>query len=1668
MKNIFEISNFNIIEDDENFYFFRALNRADSKDLHDGIILDENGIFVRIRTDRERYEEDLENGAPKYKAEDEVSLEQVFDHIKMHYRKDTNCISLSSNANVLIDYGRGNYNDEYIMIKVPKQEMGQNVKFAGQYMLQEVEKRINDFVNNLDEENEEILKIIEELRKIDNASSLDELKELTKVVFNSKKINTSKSMMKKEITYKAPHARLSNYKTLSDEQNLEKNKIIAKLTVLERKTSLKKIIPFVSNTKLIECIGSAFSSMELIHYGDIPGKQIKNVPSILMDIFSLLQQIENKDMPYLTELKKEIIQFVENGSQIENIENSILDKGYSLKDNITIDEMYELTGGRVEYGKANSIVNDLFYLSKSQLRARELANVLRGITGNNEKYENIIEYISKTTFEIEPEIITRRSNKGYRISESVSLDVKSGELSIVDEIRQLSQEQQIEILENSGLSNVNEIMTNFFSKVEKESKISREEYYAGAIIDLYNWQEIGIEEFTIEQRNDLINKLVEKNCMQIYKNLKNAGVDEKDIPLYIINIISNEKLNSENYIDFINENRGSLSKKISIPKLEELLGYNNIEGTEIVLRDYQKIAIEKTDEIFEEKKFVSVVLPTGAGKSFVALAEFLEHKDEPMLYLAPQTEILEQMKDDIVEYVHGKKETIGKTKDEIVAEVFPNLKFEAYSGLIAKRGEKIINEKYSFIVLDELHRTGAKEWEKKLNELLDNQDENVRVLGITATPIRDMDDRNMADEIAKKLGYTDEDIRAEKHIAMYMDLIDAIKLGLVVNPKVVSCEYMLENDGSMENLLNQINLIEDENERKEKLEQYEVLRRNLESAQGIPEILKQNLKSGGKYIVFIPVFDEVQIEDEDGNIISDKIGIAKIKEYERKLLEYLKESGLSQKYYSMLGDYSNKKNEEQLKAFENDNSEDVKFMIVMNKANEGLHIKGIDGIVWFRPIDENSKILFLQQLGRVIYSEDPENPTPDEERPIIIDLVNNTLKVNIDKYIKNNTKRDDLELLTIIVDWIQMHNKFPNIDSSNKIEQKYAGTLYRIQQKYIKYVNELEVAKINEFIEKIIDKGAEIDLWGIELSKKSAESINKILEVNSFELKGVLRDYSELADFNRKSPVERLLEIAVILNDNGVDLKKLKISKKIEGKQRKLLLKELSQDGVDIQKIIEENGLDGDFKFGVQMANLREVYRNQKKLKVTDEQIELAKKLGIINENKKSVIAQTLEVSKILFENGIDLSKLQTSKKTKGKRVEFLLKDLKIEGIDIRKIIEENELDENFPIGRYFRAVRSSYNETGKCSKITKEEREEAERLGIILEPQKTLIAQTLEITRTLKENGVDLSKVKINKKTKGVIKNFLLKELKVDDVDIQEIIEKHKLDGEFPIGYGINQVRRAYNGNGNCKITEEEKKEAKKQGLILEKSKTAVEETLEMVKLLKKYGIDVNSLQLSKTHKGNTRFILLKEVQVEGIDIKKIIQENNLDENFELGKRIIGTRNAYRGTGTNLITEQQKQEIDELGLFKEEKQSMAKEVIAVLKILKENGIDLNKLKYSFIKNGKSNFLVLKDIVQAEIDIDKIIEENGLDGEYPLGRKVQRLKQVYNGTSTGNITEDDKREIDKLGLQIKKGPKRTGKEIVEATISAIKDVDLLEQEERALQQLVEKNKEGGINLDEQS
>ena len=1197
MENVFDIENFNIIEDEENYYFIRALNMADNEDIENGTVLDEDGNIARIRTDRERYEENPEKEAPKYSKDAQISLEQVYDHIKMHYRKDTNCISLSSNSNVSISYGRGSYKDRYIMVRVPKRELGEKTINAGQYMLEEVEKRINEYISSISPDS----KLQEVLKEIDNSKTEEELRKAVETRYTSKEpLDVSKAKLRKGITYRAPIARISSYQALNEEQSLEKNKIIAKLTLLERVGGMAPVIPHTANNNLlVQTIGNAFSSLEVVHYGDIEKDEIIDVPKEIVDIFALLQQVEGQELELLQnsqgleatrqeisgqaeeqrknlvrDLKREVVNFASSGrsigiagtgAEIEIPEDNILEREYSLRDNISIEEMYNLTDGKVEYGQANSIVKNLFYLARSQSNAKELARILEQITGNNSRYREIIQYISDNGFRIEPAILTRQSNRGVKLSESISLDLRGKEAELINKIKGLTEAEQIEILENGGLSNVRDIMSSTFSKSQRNEKINKEEYYAEAIFSLYDWSKIGIEEFTPAEKNNLIQRIQDEHCVELYQKLETQGITREAIPTILLNMVtrSNDFEITENdtpetvkakrleqynrmiaeYVNSIGENNRQAdgtrntrgineenisknrqiqnesiySQNLSIERIERFLGYYDVQGTGIQLRPYQQRAKDRADEILQENRFTSVILPTGGGKSFVALAEMMEHQNEEILYLAPQNEILEQMKDNIIKYIHGPVNTIRRSKDAIIADVFPKLKFATYSSLLARGGKATINKQYGFIVLDELHRTGAKEWGDRLNTLLDNQPASTKVLGITATPRRDADGIDMANEIAQRLGYTNREVVNGKHIAMNMSLTNAIRMGLVVNPKLVSCAYSLKTDGSLEELKDKIDQLEDIQDRNEKLEEYESLRRNVENAEGIPQILQANVKKGGKYIVFLPVLED--LEDEDGNVIGRKKGKTKIEDYEKQIAEYFKGSGIKPNFHSMLGEYGDKENARRLEEFKNSNTEETEFMLVMNKANEGLHLDKLDGIIWLRPLDENSRILYLQQLGRVIYSENPDKPTKDEDRPVVIDLVNNTIKVNWDNEI---TEKDDIQMLGLILDWTQRHDGvLPDINSTDKEETGYARVLKEIQNKYKGYL-EQEFEGLNEKqveeIEQIIRLGSQIDLWQIDLPDRivrSGETQERVFSgksVGPFELIGLLKDFVELED----------------------------------------------------------------------------------------------------------------------------------------------------------------------------------------------------------------------------------------------------------------------------------------------------------------------------------------------------------------------------------------------------------------------------------------------------------------------------------------------------------------------------------------------------------------------------
>ena len=1653
--NVFNVEKFNIIQDEENYYFFRALNMADNNDIEQGITTSGNGKIERIRTDRERFE-----GKTKYSEDSEISLEELYDHIKMHYRKDTNCISLTSNSNVAVNYGRGSYKDRYVMIKIPKKEFGGKTVTAGQYMLQELYSRIQQEVEKLPEEEKgQILSIFDD---IEDATEIKTLQDIIVKRYTAKtgEVNPSKAHLRKGITYSSPKARISSYQALDEEQLLEVNKVYAKLAILENEDILKHVIPHSSNSKLRETIGNAFSSTEVIHYGDIKEENIIEIPKEVADIFALIQQVNGIDENRIEELKRVLIIDVQNGSKIPQIS----DITSQVKDNISIEEMYELTEGKVEYGKANSIVKNMFYLSKSRQNAIALSNVLAEILGDNLDFEDIIEHIRENGFRVEPEIISRKSGKGVELSESVNLNLQKEEQSLIDEIKELSSDELDIVLQNGGLYNARDIITKTFSNISENEKIDKSRYYAEAIVAQYNWQDIGIEEIKADERNELIARLQEKNCAEIYERLKKTGMEESRIPTVLFNIAMRdgfyEQYKEGNLVPLLNERQDILQDNINIELVERFLGYYDVENTGIKLKDYQQRANDNINRIFENHKFAQVILPTGAGKSFVALAQMqqyaLTHPNEKMLYLAPQDEILNQIKSYIVKYVHGKKGTVGKTEDEIIAEIFPNITFETYSGLLAKRGQEVVKDQYGMIVLDELHRTGAKEWEGKIDKLLENQTDDVKVLGITATPTRDVDGRDMENETAKKLGYTDEEIKQRKHLASNMTLENAIRMGYVVNPKLVYCKYDLISSGKMDELRARIDSIEDETKRAEELQKYNELRqklnreidaeigeearkkleedarKNLDSGIGKEEILRQNVKKSGKYIVFIPVSDQGDIEDENGNRIGTKTGEDKIKAYQDYLNKMFEGTDIVPQLHSLLGSYSKDKNKEELEAFESDDSEKTKFMVVMNKANEGLHIDGVDGIIWFRALDENSRILYLQQLGRAIYALDEDNPLPDNKRPVVIDLANNSLTVKVEKEFENAEPIDDLEALTIVIEWIEQHDgMLPDSNSSNKQEQHYYAILRRIQNKYSKYLDGFDnfedlTEEDKSRIQEIIDLATGIDLWNIELPPiPKSRGNNK--EINPFEITGVLKDYLEMETHvsTQLLSVQIFIDKLVKLQSIGVDVSKLVTTDTIQTLAKK--------SGVNNEKIIEIN-LQLDDKIGNTKNNIASAYRgNGDYTKPTEEQVKKLLELGISLEIRDPN-QELIDILETLQRLGIDISKISVKD-----TIKTLAEKSGVNEDEIRK----SKIDPNIRIGGKLSHVSQRYRGTAKGNPPTKEQIDRLLQFGISLEKKDRNATQELiEMLEQLQTIGVDVSKLQYNDTIETLAQRSAINLQAVKNIGLNPNIK---------IGNKKSIVAKLFRGQakGN-KPTKQQLDKLTEFGIFLEKKeRNRIEDFIETLEQLQEIGVDVFKIQWNDTIKS-----LAQKSEISEIEIRKL----NLDPDEKIGQTKNNISSAYRGnvSGQN-PTEEQLQRLLTLGISLDKKDGVVEEFIKKLEQLQEIGVDVSRL-------------ASKDTIQTLAKKSGISEEAlreiRLNPDEKICNTREHIAKLYRGSKKGgSITEEQINRLLQLGISLEKKDRNAPQELIE-TLEQLQeigvDVSRLASKD-TIQTLAEKS---GIGIDD--
>jgi superfamily II DNA or RNA helicase len=351
------------------------------------------------------------------------------------------------------------------------------------------------------------------------------------------------------------------------------------------------------------------------------------------------------------------------------------------------------------------------------------------------------------------------------------------------------------------------------------------------------------------------------------------------------------------------------------------------------LKPHNEQTMEKIIEFFKTSNKCCAIQATGTGKTFLILRllEMFQNENKNAVIFAPNREIIKQTKNKMKKYGIN------------------NAVFYTYQKLSRMSDNEIVNINADLIVCDELHRTGAKTWGIKFESLVDSHP-NAKVFGVTATPLRCADGRDMAEE------YFDNNKACDISLAEAL-----IRKIIPVMPVYVSALYTFEEE--YDNIVDKIEKGRNSDEEKSDLmKELKAAKQQLEKSNGIPEIIKKYITDyNGKYIVFCK--DKKHLYDMKDIVIQWFRDAG----YNGKIFEY--------PYYSCSSEV--KKN---LVNFENNEEEGLKLLFVIDKLNEGLHLDVIHGCILLRTTTSN--IIYYQQIGRAI-------DAGCNQKRVILDLVSN-------------------------------------------------------------------------------------------------------------------------------------------------------------------------------------------------------------------------------------------------------------------------------------------------------------------------------------------------------------------------------------------------------------------------------------------------------------------------------------------------------------------------------------------------------------------------------------------------------------------------------------------------------------------------------------------------------
>jgi len=476
----------------------------------------------------------------------------------------------------------------------------------------------------------------------------------------------------------------------------------------------------------------------------------------------------------------------------------------------------------------------------------------------------------------------------------------------------------------------------------------------------------------------------------------------------------------------------------------------------------------------ENNNFSFIERATGTGKSYILIKYMAEHfVKKRVLFVTLHDSMFKQL-------TERDMPALGTSKD-----IYEKLDCVLYSS-IGKHSAEWYYENYDCIIFDEAHHCGAPQWGETIGELRDliRNAEDKKMIGATATGIRYLD--NYMD-VAKEF--------FDDNVASRLSIAEAILNEILPAPFYINNNrVVLENIEKIQKKLSKLENFKELDRIREIVNSYE---QEIKRKTKTNTLLKKyDVKNGEKYIVFCESIEELKRKKVE--VDSWFKDIAPLEKYEAHSLQ------------------QNKENQYQIDLFENNNNPNtIKVMFAVDMFNEGLHIKGVDGIIMTRKT--SSPIIYLQQLGRAL------SFSVRKKQIKIFDLVGNATQIdiiyNLYKELISEAKKELERSKNNEEHFKEIINRFKIVDEGNEaIEQldtidKFLDENYLNKEKIKRYILILKnyITNINkDFMTLLHDRKIDKEHLNIynELRKLSDNlTFEDYIELNKLGI--IISDYQQ-------------------------------------------------------------------------------------------------------------------------------------------------------------------------------------------------------------------------------------------------------------------------------------------------------------------------------------------------------------------------------------------------------------------------------------------------------------------------------------------------------------------------------------------------------------------------------